>query len=94
MATLAGDIFLLGGIVVEPQLRSVHQSWVKTQTRLAGLDEGGIYGRRFLLGGVIFGVLGATLGGALASGWVDVFGFRRCTSAAGLLPAVCPFHEA
>jgi hypothetical protein len=80
MATLAGAVFLLGGIAVEPRLRSVQQSWVKTQTWLAGLDDGGVYGRRVLLGGVIFGVLGATLSGALATGWVDVFGFRRCAS--------------
>jgi hypothetical protein len=94
MVTLAGAVFLLGGIAVEPRLHSVHQTWVKIQTRLAGLDDGGVYGRRALLGGVIFGVLGATLGGALATGWVDVFKFRRCASAAGLLPAVCPLHKA
>jgi hypothetical protein len=30
MATLVGAVFLLGGIAVEPRLRSVHHSWVKT----------------------------------------------------------------
>jgi hypothetical protein len=94
MAMLAGAVFPLGGIAVEARLPSIHHSWVKTQIRLAGLDDVGVYGRRVLLGGVIFGVLGATIGGALATCWVDVFGFRRRVSAAGLLPAACPLHKA
>jgi hypothetical protein len=51
--TLVGAIFPLGGIVVESRYPSVHHSGVKTQIRLAGLDDGGVFGRRDLLAGVI-----------------------------------------
>jgi hypothetical protein len=94
MATLSGAVFLLGGIAVESRLPSVHHSRVKTQIRLAGLDDGSVYGRRVLLGGVTFGVLGVALGGALATGWFDVFRFRRCASDTGFASSACPLHEA
>jgi hypothetical protein len=58
------------------------------------IEKAYLKSRRDLLGGVIFKVLGAMFGGARATGWVDVFGFRRCASAAGLLPTACPPHEA
>jgi hypothetical protein len=74
MVTLAGVVFLLGGIAVESRHPSVHHSGVKTLIQLAGLDNGGVFGRRDLLGGIIFGVLGSMLGcagllvGSMSSG--------------------------
>jgi hypothetical protein len=54
MVTLAGTVFLLGDIDVESRHPSVHHSRVKTQIQLAGLDDDDVFGRRDLLGGVIF----------------------------------------
>jgi hypothetical protein len=62
MVTLAGVVFLLGGIAVESRHPSVHHFGVKTLIQLAGLDDGGVFGCRDLLGGIIFGVLGSMLG--------------------------------
>jgi hypothetical protein len=41
------------GVVVEYRYPSVHHSGVKAQTRLVGSDDGGVFGRRDLLAGVI-----------------------------------------
>jgi hypothetical protein len=53
------------GVVLPPWRRCrgvstplTHHSGVKTQIRLAGLDDGGVFGRRDLLGGVIFRNIG------------------------------------
>jgi hypothetical protein len=51
--TPVGVVFPLGGVVVEYRYPSVHHSGVKAQTRLAGSDDGGVFGRRDLLAGVI-----------------------------------------
>jgi hypothetical protein len=41
------------GVVVEYRYPSVHHSGVKARTRLAGSDDGGVFGRRDLLAGII-----------------------------------------
>jgi hypothetical protein len=41
-----------------------------------------------------FGMMGATFGDVWAAGWVDIFGFRRCASAAGLFLAIFLPREA
>jgi hypothetical protein len=75
---------------VESRHPSAHHSRVNTQIRLAGLDDGGVFGCRDLVGGVIFWSLGSLLLSMLAPlVWVAVFGYRRCASAAGLLLAAC-----
>jgi hypothetical protein len=89
-ASPSGVAFLLEGVVVESRHPSAHHSRVNTQIRLAGLDDGGVFGCRDLVGGVIFWSLGSHLLSMLAPlVWVEVFGYRRCASAAGLLLAAC-----